>query len=66
MIRSGDAEMIAMTIEALYHAIIRFQVSIGNVEYFKGICAQAGLDEETEWNFVSLFRRKNTGAEELA
>ena len=45
----ADAEMIALTIEALLHTGLHdFQVSIGNLEYFKGICAEAGLDEETE------------------
>ncbi|MBO5209322.1 MAG: ATP phosphoribosyltransferase regulatory subunit [Lachnospiraceae bacterium] len=63
----ADAEMIAMTIEALYHAgLSDFQVSIGNVEYFKGICAQAGLDEETEMELRELISGKNYfGAEEL-
>ncbi|MDE7016113.1 MAG: ATP phosphoribosyltransferase regulatory subunit [Lachnospiraceae bacterium] len=63
----ADAEMIAMTIESLYHAgLSDFQVSIGNLEYFKGICAQAGLDEETELTLRELISGKNYfGAEEL-
>lgn len=63
----ADAEMITMTIEALYHAgLTDFQVSIGNVEYFKGICAEAGLDEETESELRELISGKNYfGAEEL-
>ncbi len=63
----ADAEMIAMVIEALYHAgLTDFQVSIGNLEYFKGICAQAGLDEETELTLRELISGKNYfGAEEL-
>ncbi len=63
----ADAEMIAMTIESLYHAgLTDFQVSIGNLEYFKGICAQAGLDEETELTLRELISGKNYfGAEEL-
>ncbi|MBQ6807300.1 MAG: ATP phosphoribosyltransferase regulatory subunit [Lachnospiraceae bacterium] len=63
----ADAEMIAMTIEALYHAgLSDFQVSVGNVEYFKGICAQVGLDEETEMELRELISGKNYfGAEEL-
>lgn len=63
----ADAEMIAMTIEALYHAgLSDFQISIGNLEYFKGICAQAGLDEETELEIRGLISGKNYfGAEEL-
>lgn len=63
----ADAEMIAMTIEALYHAgLSDFQISIGNLEYFKGICAEAGLDEETELELRDCISGKNYfGAEEL-
>ena len=63
----ADAEMIAMTIEALYHAgLSDFQISIGNLEYFKGICAEAGLDEETELELRDFISGKNYfGAEEL-
>lgn len=63
----ADAEMIAMTIEALYHAgLSDFQISIGNLEYFKGICAEAGLDEETELSLREYISGKNFfGAEEL-
>lgn len=63
----ADAEMIAMVIEALYHAgLTDFQVSVGNLEYFKGICAEAGLDEETELTLRELISGKNYfGAEAL-
>lgn len=63
----ADAEMIAMTIEALYHAgLSDFQISVGNLEYFKGICAEAGLDEETELELRECISGKNYfGAEEL-
>jgi ATP phosphoribosyltransferase regulatory subunit len=63
----ADAEMIAMTIESLYHVgLSDFQISIGNLEYFKGICAQAGLDEETELSLREYISGKNFfGAEEL-
>ena len=45
----ADAEMAAMVIETLAAAGLKdFQLSIGNVEYFKGICMEAGLEEETE------------------
>ena len=54
----ADGEMIAMVVEALKASGLEdFQVSIGEVEYFKGICSQAGLDEE-------IFRRPGAvGAE---
>ena len=63
----ADAEMISMTIEALCHAgLSDFQISIGNLEYFKGICAEAGLDEETELELREYISGKNYfGAEEL-
>ena len=63
----ADAEMIAMTIEALYHAgLSDFQISVGNLEFFKGICAEAGLDEETELELREYISGKNYfGAEEL-
>lgn len=63
----ADAEMIALTIEALYHAgLSDFQISVGNLEYFKGICAEAGLDEETELELRDYISGKNYfGAEEL-
>lgn len=45
----ADAEMISLVIEALKSTgLERFQVSIGQLEYFKGLCEEAGLDEDTE------------------
>ncbi len=63
----ADAEMIAMMIEPLYHAGLLISRSvIGNLEYFQGICAEAGLDEETELELRELISGKNyLGAEEL-
>lgn len=63
----ADAEMIAMTIEALYHAgLTDFQISIGNSEYFKGICAEVGLNEELELELREYISGKNFfGAQEL-
>ncbi len=63
----ADGEMIAMAVEALSLAGLKeFQVSIGQVEYFKGICSQAGLSEETELELRDLISGKNIfGAEEL-
>lgn len=64
---AADAEMIAMCIKALLHAgLENFQVSIGEVEYIKGLCAQAGLDEETEMELRDLISIKNFfGAQDL-
>lgn len=63
----ADAEMIAMMIESLYHAgLSDFQISVGNLEYFKGICAEEGLDEETQLELREYISGKNYfGAEEL-
>ncbi len=63
----ADGEMIAMTIEALYHAgLSDFQISVGNLEFFKGICEEAGLSEETELELREFISGKNYfGAEEL-
>ncbi len=63
----ADGEMIAMAVEALSLAGLKeFQVSIGQVEYFKGICEQAGISEETELELRDLISGKNIfGAEEL-
>ena len=63
----ADAEIIALVIEALFHTgLTEFQISVGNVEYFKGICAEAGIDEETELELRDKISGKNYfGAEEL-
>lgn len=63
----ADAEMAAMVIETLSAAGLKdFQLSIGNVEYFKGICTEAGLEEETELELREYISGKNYfGAEEL-
>lgn len=56
----ADAEVISLVIEALKNTgLKRFQVSIGEVEYFKGICEEAGLDEETELDLRDCISGKN-------
>lgn len=63
----ADAEMISLVIESLKNAgLSEFQVSIGQVEFFKGLCADVGLDEETELELRDFISNKNYfGAEEL-
>lgn len=63
----ADAEMICMVVQALLSTgLKRFQVAIGDVEYFKGLCEEAGLDEETELDLRSFISGKNYfGAQEL-
>ncbi|MBQ1849873.1 MAG: ATP phosphoribosyltransferase regulatory subunit [Lachnospiraceae bacterium] len=56
----ADGEMIALVVEALKAAGLKeFQVSIGQVEYFKGLCQEAGLDEETEMDLRACISGKN-------
>ncbi len=63
----ADAEMISMVIRALLSTgLKRFQVAIGDAEYFKGLCEEAGLDEDTELELRSFISGKNYfGAQEL-
>ncbi len=63
----ADAEMIAMLVEALMNAGLKeFQVAIGQVDYFKGLCAEAQLDEETELALKDFISNRNEfGAQEL-
>lgn len=56
----ADGEMIALMVESLKNAGLKeFQVSIGQVEYFKGLCQEAGLDEETEYDLRACISGKN-------
>jgi len=56
----ADAEIISMVIEALLNTGLKsFQVSIGEVEYFKGLCEEAGLDEDTEMDLRACISGKN-------
>lgn len=56
----ADAEIISMVIEALKTLGLKsFRVSVGEVEYFKGLCEEAGLDEETEYALRSFISGKN-------
>lgn len=63
----ADAEMIAMVVETLKSAGLEdFQISIGHVEYFRGICSQAGMSSETEVELRDFISNKNYfGAQEL-
>ena len=56
----ADAEIISLVIKALLDTgLQRFQVSIGEVEYFKGLCEEAGLDGETEMDLRACISGKN-------
>ena len=56
----ADAEMVSLVIDALRAAgLERFQVSVGEVEYFKGLCQEAGLNEDTELQLREFISGKN-------
>ncbi|MDE7322382.1 MAG: ATP phosphoribosyltransferase regulatory subunit [Lachnospiraceae bacterium] len=63
----ADAEMISMLVEALLNSGLQdFQVSVGQIDYFKGLCAHAALDEETELALREFISNRNEfGAHEL-
>ncbi len=63
----ADVEIISLLIEALKKAGLReFQVSIGQVAFFKGLLKEAGIDSETEKSLRQLISDKNLfGVEEL-
>jgi ATP phosphoribosyltransferase regulatory subunit len=63
----ADAEMIAMLVEALLNVGLKeFQVSIGQIDYFKGLCHEAKLDEDTELTLREFISNRNDfGVSEL-
>lgn len=63
----ADGEMIALLIESLLKSGLEdFQVEIGQVEFFKGLVEEAGMNEQTEDYLRELIERKNYfGVEEL-
>lgn len=63
----ADAEMVAMVVESLLKAGLQdFQVSIGQVDFFRSLLEEAGIDEEMEEVLKQLISNKNTfGVEEL-
>ncbi len=63
----ADAEMICLVIEALKACgFDRFTVSVGEIDFFKGICEEAGLTEDVILNLREYISVKNYyGAEEV-
>ena len=63
----ADAEILAMTVECLLTAgLTEFQVSVGQVDYYKAIFAQTGMSQEEEEELRELISQKNYfGVEEL-
>lgn len=66
--KSGaDGEVIAMVIDSLKAAGLKeFQVEVGQVEFFRGLTEEAGMDQETCETLRALIENKNYfGVEEL-
>ena len=64
---ASDVELLSVLVEALQTAGLKeFQVSIGQVEFFKALLKEAGIGSEAEENLRQLISDKNRfGAEEL-
>ncbi|MBQ4531401.1 MAG: ATP phosphoribosyltransferase regulatory subunit [Lachnospiraceae bacterium] len=63
----ADAEIVALMIRCLKSAGLKeFQVSIGHMDFFKGLIKAADLEEDTEYELRELISNKNHfGIEEL-
>ena len=56
----ADAELLAMTVECLLAAgLTEFQISVGQVDYFKSLLKEAELNAEAEERLRSLISQKN-------
>src|SRR6266481_2710980 len=59
----GDAEMIAMTVEGLRAlGLERFQIDVGQADFFRGILEDLGLDESRARELRSALGRKDVSA----
>lgn len=63
----ADAETIALMIESLQSVGLHdFQLTLGNVEFFKGLCEECGIDPDTEMDLRDYISNKNYfGAEAI-
>ncbi len=63
----GDAEMVAMVIDALKSTGLQeFQVELGQVEFYRGLVEEAGLNADTQEQLRELIENKNYfGVDEL-
>lgn len=63
----ADAEMLALTIECLLEAgLTKFQVEIGEADFFRSLVNEAGFDEEEENQLRILIENKNMfGVEDM-
>ena len=63
----ADAEILALVVQSLQTAGLReFQISVGHVDFLKGLVQEAGLNQETVEELEELISNKNFfGVEEL-
>lgn len=63
----ADSELLALAVETMLTAGFRdFQISIGEVNFFKALVDEAGMDEQTELSLRKCISHKNMfGAEEI-
>ena len=64
---SADGEMIAVIIQCMLAAgLSEFQVELGEVEFFKGLMEEAGIEDELAAQLQDLMEKKNFfGVEEI-
>ncbi len=56
----ADAEMIVMVIDALKSSGLKaFQVDVGQVEFYRGLVEESGMDEDTQEQLRELVENKN-------
>ena len=56
----ADVEMLMMVIDSMLAVGLKeFQISVGNLEFFKGLCAEYGIDEENELLLRQMINDKN-------
>ncbi len=61
----SDAEIICLVIDSLLNTGLKnFQISIGNVEYFKGLCNELNFSKELEMTIREYISNKNFFAAE--
>lgn len=61
----ADAEILSVVIESLKNTgLTDFQISVGNVEYFKGLCCELGFSDEMEMQIRDYISGKNFFAAE--
>lgn len=60
---AADGEIISLVVESLLAVgLTEFQVSVGQIDYFKGLVEEAGLDKDTENSLRDAIENKNAFA----